>query len=169
MQADFLGVAILRQCQSPPTNRIDPKLTLRISYSQTPSANLQTTDDILVGLERGMTTTQKLTQTTLCAMSDRRLWVVMKWKNAVAKWKAGARHVYKLLLKLAQQAQLFGCWRSRTRNVFGEICAFPTNGEETMSERSITQFFSALGAPLCMLRQSWEQREQMAVFCVLPD
>ncbi|MGX0891189.1 hypothetical protein AB7M22_003197 [Pseudomonas sp. ADAK2 TE3594] len=24
-----------------------------------------------------------------------------------------------------------------------------------MSERSITQFFSALGAPLCMLRQSW--------------
>lgn len=38
-----------------------------------------------------------------------------------------------------------------------------------MSERSITQFFSALGAPLCMLRQSWEQREQIAVFCVLPD
>jgi hypothetical protein len=40
-----------------------------------------------------------------------------------------------------------------------------------MSERSITQFFSSLGAPLCMLRQSWGQREQMAkisVFCVLP-
>lgn len=33
-----------------------------------------------------------------------------------------------------------------------------------MSERSITQFFSALGAPLRMLRQSWGQSKLMALY-----